>query len=163
DEAKEFLNRIPVNAFMRSLDYMTDLAALLHQEALAKAFAIPSYETSVRSYRTFVRYFGRDSGGFILNGPVSEQFWDPFGKTLRAFNQRGLRFELLLRKRVRAIEVDGRSRSPRVKRICVVSADLTREWRDVENLIVAVPHAELAALIEQSPELAAIEAGRALL
>src|SRR5215470_6904347 len=79
----EFLNRNSVNGFMRSRKYMTNLAALLHQEALLKAFAVPSYDTSVRSYRTFLRYFGRDSGGWILKGDCQTAFWDRFLRTLR--------------------------------------------------------------------------------
>src|SRR5438046_3153340 len=33
---KEFLNRIPVNAYMRSLPHMSDIAALLHNELLLR-------------------------------------------------------------------------------------------------------------------------------
>src|SRR5713101_7270406 len=82
-DEKEFLNRISVNGFMRSLWYMTDLAALLHQEALMKAFSIPSYDTSARSYRRFARFFSRDQAGWILNKVVDEQFWPKFKEALR--------------------------------------------------------------------------------
>jgi phytoene dehydrogenase-like protein len=154
--AKEFLNRVPVNAFMRTLDYMTDLAALLHQEGLAKAFAIPSYETSVRSYRTFVRYFGRDAGGWIFNGPVDTAFWDPFLDALRRRRHGGARCELHLRSRVEQVGVTARPG----ERACVAAvrvADSAGErWLAVENLILTVPHDALATLVARSPGLRAV-------
>ncbi len=153
DEGLEFLNRVPVNGFMRSLEYMTDLAALLHQEALAKAFAIPSYETSVRAYRTFVRYFGRDTGGWILNGPVDKAFWKPFENTLESFRQRGRRYDLYLRHRVEEVLVVKDSGRPCVTRIRVAREGGMSTWWDVDNLILTIPSQALADLVEQSPGL----------
>jgi hypothetical protein len=150
----EFLNRISVNGFMRSRTYMTDLAALLHQEALLKAFAVPSYETSVRSYRTFVRYFGRDAGGWILKGDCQTAFWDHFLKKLRSYNGRngGPRFHLRCHTSVEDIEVardglDGR----RLRVSGVRLRGLGEEPSSpVDHLILAVPYVEVARLVERS-------------
>jgi len=150
----ELLNRSSVNGFMRSLPYITDLAALLHQEALLKAFAVPSYETSVRSYRTFVRYFGRDQGGWILNGDCQTKFWKPFLRKLNSYNRpKGPpRFRLYLDTTLEAIEAhDDRSTKgrPRVTRI-LVRGPGGKYWLDTEHLILAVPHQEVARLVGQN-------------
>jgi zeta-carotene desaturase len=150
----EFLNRSSVNGFMRSRPYMTDRAALLHQEALLKAFAVPSYETSVRSYRTFVRYFGRDDGGWILKGDCHTKFWRPFLRKLHSYNrQKGNpRFRLYLNASLEAIEAQydkSAKHAPRVTRISV-SGPEGKHWLDTEHLILAVPHQEVARLVGQN-------------
>jgi hypothetical protein len=149
----EFLDRSSVNGFMRSLPYMTDLAALLHQEALLKAFAVPSYETSVRSYRTFVRYFGRDQGGWILKGDCHTKFWQPFLRKLNSYNRRTgtPRFRLYLNTPLEAIETHGKSakRLPHVTRIWVRGPE-GKYWLDTKHLILAVPHQEVARLVGQN-------------
>lgn len=162
DEGREFLNRVPVNGFMRSLDYMTDLAALLHQEALAKAFAIPSYETSVRAYRTFVRYFGRDTGGFILNGPVDTTFWKPFQAKLASFGSKGQRYALHLRHRVEEVAVARDRGGHRVTHIRVAPEGGMSTWWEVDDLILAIPPQALADLVEQSPDLRSVDQSKGL-
>jgi len=138
---------------MRSLPYMTDLAALLHQEALAKAFAIPSYETSVRAYRTFVRYFGRDTGGWVLDGPVDTTFWAPFQATLESYRKKGRRYQLHTKHRVEEVKVVKVGEVPRVTAIRVKPDRAPSRWLDVKNLIVAIPPRPLTDLVEHSPEL----------
>src|SRR5215475_2432112 len=92
DQTKEFLNRVSVNGYMRSLKYMSDVAALLHQELLLKVFAVPSYRTSARAYQTYLRHTaafppGRQVGSdpsvlspsfWSMKGNVHEHFWEPF-------------------------------------------------------------------------------------
>jgi hypothetical protein len=148
----EFLNRSSVNGFMRSRPYMTDLAAVLHQEALLKAFAVPSYETSVRSYRTFVRYFGRDDGGWILKGDSHTKFWEPFLRTLNRYNpEKGdPRFRLVLNTSLEDIETDkSADHAPYVTRISVRGPE-GKSWLDTKHLILAVPHQEVARLVGQN-------------
>jgi Flavin containing amine oxidoreductase len=154
-DEKEFLNRISVNGFMRSLPYMTDLAALLHQEAMVKAFAIPSYETSARSYRQFARFFSRDQDGFILNAPVSERFWPEFEKTLQAVGPSGTKTRPPLIRTgssVETIEVDSDA-----KGVWVSGVTLTQEEAiplDRKSfLLVTIPHGNLASIVERSPGL----------
>ena len=150
----EFLNRSSVNGFMRSLPYMTDLAAVLHQEAMLKAFAVPSYETSVRSYRTFVRYFGRDDGGWILNGNCYTKFWKPFLRKLNSYNLQkgGPKFRLSVNASLEEIEAQGgpcATDSPRVTRISVRGRE-GKSWLDTQQLILAVPYQEVARLVGQN-------------
>jgi len=150
----EFLNRSSVNGFMRSRPYMTDLAAVLHQEALLKAFAVPSYETSVRSYRTFVRYFGRDDGGWILNGDCHTKFWERFLRTLYCYNQQkgNPRFRLLLNTALEGIDAQGDASGKQARRVTRISVrgPEGKMWLDTPQLILAVPYQEVARLVEQN-------------
>lgn len=142
----EFLNRVSVNGFMRSRPYMTDLAALLHQEALLKVFSVPSYETSVRSYRTFIRYFGRDAGGWLLSGDVDTKFWRPFLKTL---SREAAPFRCHLGATLEKIELGGGSS---VKRICVRENGVVR-WIDLDYLVLAVPYPDVIRLAQENHAL----------
>jgi Flavin containing amine oxidoreductase len=160
-DEREFLNRISVNGFMRSLPYMTDLAALLHQEALMKAFAIPSYETSARSYRRFALFFSRDRGGWILNRPVNERFWPRFLRALQELRRReygGVHWPVRLRTALEEIRIeDGGEERARVSALCVRRPDGRGEsWtlgRDFSDLLVAIPAGDLIAVVERSPGL----------
>jgi zeta-carotene desaturase len=150
----EFLNRNSVNGFMRSLKYMTNLAALLHQEALLKAFAVPSYDTSVRSYRTFLRYFGRDTAGWILKGDCQTAFWDPFLKALRRYDGRHgrPRFELLFDAAVERIDAERVGhRSPRARVTGIVAHG--QGPMQPRHLILAIPYDKVFSLVEHNPIL----------
>jgi len=150
---KEFLNRISVNGFMRSLPYMTDRAALLHQEALMKAFAIPSYETSARSYRRFTRLFGRQQGGWLLRTPTNEKFWPRFVKAIEHVH-RGPGAPIRYRTFLHEIEVGGDGRNERhVTRIRVQRGNVREWWSNVDYLVVTVPPENLARIVERSPTL----------
>jgi flavin-dependent amine oxidoreductase len=153
----EFLNRISVNGFMRSLTYMTDRAALLHQEALLKAFAVPSYDTSVRSYRTFLRYFGRDSGGWILRGDSYSTFWARFRTTLESFAGLGgkPRFDLQLKTALKAVEVEPDPCCPGRGRVIGIEVEGRgrRERLSPKHLILTIPYGEVVKLVESSKGL----------
>lgn len=151
-DEKEFLNRISVNGFMRSLPYMTDLAALLHQEALMKAFSIPSYDTSVRSYRRFARFFSRDQDGRILKRPVDADFWRLFMKALEHCKRHPILFNTSLVK----IKVKRMDKGPEVSCIHVKTKGGKVECWDRKrfgHLLITVPHLDLASIVEQSPTL----------
>ena len=156
---KEFLSRISVNGFMRSLPYMTDLAALLHQEALVKAFAIPSYETSARSYRRFARFFSRDQHGRILKKAVDVDFWPAFKTGLRKHKREdgpgddGPDWPILYNTSLEEIEVKYRGKRPRVSRIYVNRRGVVERWDGVDHLLITVPHLDLASIVERSPTL----------
>jgi hypothetical protein len=158
-DEKEFLNRISVNGFMRSLGYMTDLAALLHQEALMKAFAIPSYDTSARSYRRFARFFSRDQGGSILGKPVNAAFWprfeDAFNRQAHKTRARGGTGTICYRTSLEEIEAGGESTDARITRIRV-NRQGVEEWLllgDEDRLLMTVPPGDLASIVERSPSL----------
>ena len=147
---KEFLNRISVNGFMRSLSYMTDLAALLHQEALMKAFSIPSYETSVRSYRKFARFFSRDQDGRILARRVDQDFWRLFR---RAVLDSGGKLKLGME--LDSVEVrPSAGRHSKVVRFTVGRQQGKPEtYEPVSHLLIAVPYPDLVEIVERSPSL----------
>lgn len=144
---KEFLNRISVNGFMRSLPYMTDLAALLHQEALLKAFAVPSYETSARSYRRFARFFSRDQDGWLLNQDVNRKFWPHFRAAVRRAGASPIR----CRTSLETIQVERRGRDAWVSGITLGPTDADNPWEKDAVLLVTVPHGDLASIVERSP------------
>ena len=145
----EFLNRNSVNGFKRSRAYMTNRAALLHQEALLKAFAVPSYDTSVRSYRTFLRYFGRDSGGWILRGDCQTRFWDRFLTKLREYDGRRGRplFELKLNAPLECIDAVRDAQDP--CRAHVTGIEVAGQgMRRPRHLILAIPYDKVVSLVE---------------
>lgn len=160
-DGREFLNRISVNGFMRSLPYMTDLAALLHQEALVKAFSIPSYETSARSYRRFARFFSRDQGGWVLNQPVSKRFWPRFTRELRRLGRsrhhavEGKHWPVRLGTALDQIRVD--ATGPRKARASSVGVRAHHEpvtyEADFDYLLVTLPPWDLASVVERSRDL----------
>lgn len=163
-DGKEFLNRISVNGFMRSLWYMTDRAALLHQEALMKAFSIPSYDTSARSYRRFARFFSRDQTGWILNKAVDERFWPAFKDALRARRNEdcatwnGPEWPIRYNTTLEEIAVEGTP--ARVSKIRVNNKGKV-EWWDMANqhLLVTLPHGDLGSIVEQSRTLFGVAPG----
>lgn len=148
----EFLNRNSVNGFMRSRRYMTDLAALLHQEGLLKAFAVPSYETSVRSYRTFVRYFGRDTGGWILKGDANSAFWKPFLDKLSWFDGTPgrPRFELRLQTYLDGLQVEPDPSDPKSLRVTRIDLRGEEPIERPRHVILAVPCSEVLRVVEDN-------------
>lgn len=149
-DEKEFLNRISVNGFMRSLPYMTDLAALLHQEAMMKAFAIPSYETSARSYRQFARFFSRDQDGWILNEAVNRRFWPRFEAALGTTAGAS---PIHTSRSLETIQVVVDGNRARVSGITLGPADAANPWDNDAVLLVTVPHGDLASIVERSQTL----------
>lgn len=153
-DEKEFLNRISVNGFMRSLWYMTDVAALLHQEALVKAFSIPSYESSARSYRRFARFFSRDRNGWILNKPVSA-FWKQFKKALDAGSR-----EDWFQNKTTVTRIDVEQTARKQYRVSAIGVKKNRgpdeTWyrgTHFDVLLVTVPFANLLSIVDNSRSL----------
>ena len=70
------LEEYSVNSFMQSRPYATEQSAALHEETLAKAFALPSYLTSAASYKNFVKYGLRypEPMMWILKGDCERHF-----------------------------------------------------------------------------------------
>jgi len=147
-DENEFLNRISVNGFMRSLPYMTDQAALLHQEALMKAFSIPSYDTSVRSYRQFARFFSRDQDGRILTKRVDLGFWPLFQA---AVEKRG--GKLMLDTSLLEVLVTRADSHRKVSAIVVKRKGVVQRWQPVDHLLVTIPCLDVADLTQRSRSL----------
>src|SRR5262249_55016122 len=86
---EEFLNRVEVNGYMRSLPHMSDVAALLHNELLLRIWAIPSYLISVRSYQTHLQivapFMASPSAIVIMRKDFETGFWSPFRRTLAPY------------------------------------------------------------------------------
>lgn len=53
---QKYLDNVSVNAFMSSRWYSTDPSAKFHEEALTKAFSVPSYLISAGAYQDFARF-----------------------------------------------------------------------------------------------------------
>lgn len=166
EEGKEFLNRVSVNGFMRSREYASDLAAVLHHELLLKVFAVPSYRTSARTYQTYLRhtaaYLDPWPSFWSLKGNVRDHFWKPF---LEEFDRRQeQRYELgqekdpyrresklRLNQEVMAVEIAAEAGKRRATRIKIGG-----EWEGVDgHLLLALPPAGLKAILLNSPGLAA--------
>jgi protoporphyrinogen oxidase len=147
-DREEFLNRVSVNGYMRSRPYATDGAALLHQEGLLKAFAVPVYEISVRAYQTFLQFLALDDAQvfFVLKGDSHTRFMQPFERRLRRLGEE--RFDLRLSTEVTRIQLDERG----VRAITVQSPSGGGRI-PCDGLIVAVPPEALRGLVEGDPEL----------
>jgi hypothetical protein len=148
-DEQEFLNRVSVNGYMRSKPYMTDAAALLHNETLLKVFAIPSYETSARAYRRLLQLMAYANPAFrALKGNCYTRLLAPL-KTHMEQRFRG-RFELRLDTRIESISFD--ARRDRVRSIAV-DTPRGRDVIRVKQLILAVPHQQVATLLERNADL----------
>lgn len=92
-DRQEFLNRVSVNGYVRSLRYASDMTALLHQDMLLKVFASPSYEVSARTYRTYLEFTAGQPFPHppfrALKGNVQIQFWGRFEKKLLGYEKSG--------------------------------------------------------------------------
>ena len=92
-DREEFLNRVSVNGYVRSLGYASDMTALLHQDMLLKVFASPSYEVSVRTYQTYLDF----TAGMpfphppfrALKGNCQIRFWGKFLEALSRYKDSG--------------------------------------------------------------------------
>lgn len=161
-EREEFLNRIAVNGYMRSLPHMSDVGALLHNELLLRVWAIPSYLISARAYQTYLQLITAvpypASPVVVLKTNFEEGFWRPFVATLEAF---GPKFRLELGTRLAAVRLASDPR--RVDDILVTRpGEAAPRAEKVRRLVIAIPpdrlfdvlnHSESRRLRERVPEL----------
>jgi hypothetical protein len=84
------LDQVTVAGFMQSRPYASEHSALVHEHTLAKAFASPSYLSSARSYRSFVRYGLRhpDPMLWILKRDSERGLMEPLARKLAALGCR---------------------------------------------------------------------------
>lgn len=145
-ENEQFLNRVTVNGYMRSLPYMSQIAALLHNELLLRIWAIPSYLISARAYQTYLQLIAPftypASPVVVLKRNFEDGFWVPFREALGRF---GPRFTLVTGERLMGIHLaDGN----RVDHIVVAPSGASGERVEpVRRLIVAIPPDRLYAVL----------------
>ena len=164
-EKEEFLNRVPVNAYMRGLHPMSDVAALLHNELLLRIWAIPSYLISARSYQTYLQLIAPftypSSPVVVLKKNFEEGFWAPFRDTLRRLPSP---FTLTTGARLTGIRLGPGGRL--VDEIVVkYKSEAAPRVEKVNRLIVAIPPESLVRVLSdaESSALRDTEAGRDLL
>jgi len=115
------LSEYTVNGFMQSRPYATEGSVSLHQEALAKAFACPSYLTSARSYQAFIKYgfTHPDPMLWVLRGDSERHLFRPLKAKLD-----GLGCRWRMGRSVVAIHYDERGRSVTLDSV----PSLNKEW-----------------------------------
>jgi hypothetical protein len=163
-ERRAFLNRIGVNGFMASRDYITDSAALLHNNVLVRTLAIPSYNTSARTYRQFLKYAINDEHPewLALKGNCHRLVIAPLLEAIRAQARAnaaaggGAGFTYLPEtalKRLHAARALGDA--VKVSGITVGAPHHSHQDRylPVDLLLLAIPPGDLAAVAAREPEL----------
>jgi predicted NAD/FAD-dependent oxidoreductase len=106
----ELLDRYTVNAFLQSRPYSSARSAQLHDDTLAKAFAIPSYLTSATAYKNFVRFGLRapEPMLWVLKGNSQEHFHAQFEAKLTALGVRIFRNNAVKELKSRPAGAEGR-------------------------------------------------------
>jgi uncharacterized protein with NAD-binding domain and iron-sulfur cluster len=145
---------ISVNEFMHTRPYATDRSTAMHENVLLKAFGVPTFESSVQSYRKFVEFgAGMPSPMFyIMKGNVHDNFWAPL-------EQRLVKFGVTINRntRLNGIELgdDGRINRLRLSRVSESPTLVDAKWIKEEeflhpvtgSVILAVPPISLSNLI----------------
>jgi hypothetical protein len=105
----DLLDMYSVNAFMRSRPYATETAALLQERVWQTVWAIPSYDASVRTYKTFLKFGNFDPVPqlWLLNQNKYDGLIKPIEEKLKSY---GNQFKLVLLARVEKLEVDSSGR-----------------------------------------------------
>lgn len=105
----DFLDLYSVNAFMRSRPYATEAAAQLQQRVWETVWAIPSYDASVRTYKTFLKFGNYDPVPqlWLLNKNKYDGLIKPIEDKLKSF---GSKFKLELLVRATQLDVDHNGR-----------------------------------------------------
>jgi hypothetical protein len=105
----DFLDLYSVNAFMRARPYATEAAAQLQQRVWETVWAIPSYDASARTYKTFLKYGNFDPVPqlWLLNKNKYDGLIKPIEDKLKSY---GDKFKLELLARVTKLDVDAAGR-----------------------------------------------------
>jgi flavin-dependent amine oxidoreductase len=152
-EHEEFLNRVTLNGYVRSLPYHSDVAALLQNELLLRVWAIPSYLISARAYQTYLQltapFNSASATLFVLRKNFEEGFWQPFLATLNRFPG----FSLVRDARLTGIRLT--EARDRVDEILIRRAGESASRREkVRSLIVAIPSQRLLDVVRDADSLA---------
>ncbi len=104
-----FLDKVSVNGFMASRPYATDRAAELQQKVWETVWAIPSYNASAKSYKSFLKYgnYAPTPQIWVFNKNKHDALIGPLEQKLRSF---GKRFEFMPLAYVRGLDLDTQGR-----------------------------------------------------
>lgn len=102
-----FLDKFSVNGFMASRPYATDRAAELQQKVWETVWAIPSYNASAKSYKTFLKYgnFAPTPQIWLFQKNKYDALIGPIEDKLRSF---GDRFVFMPQSYVHGLDLDER-------------------------------------------------------
>ena len=102
-----FLDKYSVNGFMASRPYSTDRAAELQQQVWETVWAIPSYNASAKSYKTFLKYgnFAPTPQIWVFNKNKYDALIGPLERKLKSF---GKQFEFIPLAYVQGLDLDER-------------------------------------------------------
>jgi predicted NAD/FAD-dependent oxidoreductase len=138
---RSFLDQISVNGFVRSRFYRTEQLALAHQEFILKGLSVPSYDLSAMTLRNIIRLWLRYPKPMyrILDGNMQERFIEPLADRLCM-----LGCSIRTSQQVERLDIKG----TRVTHLGVRNLTTGRLKKlAVTNVILAIPHARVAALI----------------
>ncbi|GEM_PF-2021918 len=158
-----FLDKYSVNGFMASRPYATDRAAELQQKVWETVWAIPSYNASAKSYKTFLKYgnFAPTPQIWLFQMNKYDALIGPIERKLRSF---GDRFVFMPLSFVHGLDLDadGRVKALRWSKMDVspsvhpdgwhkplVSAEANRSPLPVEgDLILAVTPGAVTRMVD---------------
>jgi hypothetical protein len=126
-QATGFLDQASVNGFMRSRWYATDRGAELNDYVLTKAFAVPSYLTSARAYKSFNKYSVYDPEPllWVLKGNTYEFL---FARIERKLSELGC--NVITGQQVSALRLNGK----RIEGVICEASDVFRRPKDDQPL-----------------------------
>jgi hypothetical protein len=146
---------VSVNEFMHSRPYATARSAAMHDNVLFKAFGVPTFSSSVQSYRTFVGFGAVEPSPmfYVMRGNVQDHFWAHLERALVK-----LGVQIHLRHRLKRIELgsNGEVQQLHFERPCnsptsVVGEDVEVKdgpsYRVDGSVVLAVPPIALSRLI----------------
>lgn len=157
-----FLDEYSVNGFMSSRAYSTERAAKLQQKVWETVWAIPSYNASAKSYKSFLKYgnFAPTPQIWLFKEDKYHALIKPFEDKLKSF---GKRFDFRPLSYVTGLEVDGVGRvaglnyakvdtspsiDPRGWHKPAVTAKSDQRLEIEGDLILAVTPGALATLVQ---------------
>ncbi len=143
-EKDDLMHKISVNGFLHSRPYMTATAAQLHQTLWETVWAISSYQASLSSYRTFVKYTNRYSVPelWLLAGNKWDYLMKPWLEKLESY---GERFQLHKRHRLERVEPN--EDGTRIEKLHFVIAEgspsVDKDWKRGPDVPVNVANDEV--------------------
>ncbi len=151
----DFTDYYSVNGFMRSRMYNTRTVAELQQKVWETVWAIPSFDSSAASYKTFLKYGNRVPNPqlWLLKGNKEQYLMQPFLKKLEASKH----FKLLPLSRVTGLQLTrGRISTIQYQRVDKSPSRCPGAWKPVgppkslaveDELLLAVTPKALTTLV----------------
>jgi len=148
---RAFLDRISVNAFVRSRFYRTERLARQHQDLLLKGISVPSYEVSAMTMRNVMKYWLRYPTPMhsILSNSLQELWIEPIEDRLRQ-----LGCVIRLGHRLERVEMS----AGRVSRLQLSTAS-GQLGQEVDQLVLAIPAERVCRLVDDEVYAAAPKLG----